>query len=115
MSKKKSKTTCTADEDSLKVNGGTLYGSTWSNNQVPASVNQSTTMQQVDIKPSRQRVWTVLLSTVVACLPGLLGGCALAFPSGALLDLTDLEPRPDYKFDTTLSDVFGVINVSVSM
>ena len=111
MSYKKLKAISTIDENSLIYAGGSLYGSTWSSSQVPAPVNQSTTTRQRDTKSSRQRIWTVLLSTVVACLPGLVAGCVLAFPSGALLDLTHLEPRPDYKFDTTLSDVFGVIHV----
>ena len=75
--------------------------------RMPVSVTKSTNTQ-VELKASRQRVWTVFMSAVIVSLPALLVGCTLSFSSGALLDLTDLEPRPDYKFDTTLSDVFGV-------
>lgn len=35
-------------------------------------------------------------------------GCTVGFPSAALLDLQELETRPQYKFDTVLSDVFAV-------
>ena len=45
---------------------------------------------------------------LVASVPALLVGCTVGFPSAALLDLQDLETRPQYKFDTVLSDVFAV-------
>ena len=86
---------------------GSGYGSTWSN-EVPAPVQQSTTTQQVDLKPAHQRVWSVFVSSVVACLPALLGGCTLGFSSAALLDLTELEPRSEFIFNTVQSDIFGV-------
>ena len=65
---------------------------------------------EVAVKPKkvRQRLWTVVLSAIVACIPFLLVGCTLGFPSGALLDLTDLEDRPDYKLSRELADLFGV-------
>ena len=67
--------------------------------------NKSTQLQP---KRVHQRLWSIFLSAFVASLPALLVGCTLGFPSGALLDLVDLEDRPDFKFDTILSDVFGV-------
>ena len=45
---------------------------------------------------------------LVASVPALLVGCTVGFPSAALLDLQELETRPQYKFDTILSDVFAV-------
>lgn len=45
---------------------------------------------------------------LVASVPALLVGCTVGFPSAALLDLQQLEARPEYKFDTVLSDVFAV-------
>lgn len=49
-----------------------------------------------------------MLFVTIASLPALLVGCTLAFPSIALLDLSELEERPDYRLSTLLSDVFGV-------
>ncbi len=72
-----------------------------------AEVNYGGLVQNVRFS-SRERVWTVFVSSIVVSLPALLVGCTLAFPSGALLDLTDLEPRKDFKFDNVLSDIFGV-------
>ena len=65
---------------------------------------------EIAVKPKkvRQRLWTVILSAIVACIPFLLVGSTLGFPSGALLDLTDLEDRPDYKLSRELADLFGV-------
>ncbi len=62
----------------------------------------------VKTKKVRQRLWTVMLSVVVACIPFLLAGCTLGFPSGALLDLTDLEERTDFKLTRQQADLFGV-------
>jgi hypothetical protein len=45
---------------------------------------------------------------LVASTPALLVGCTVGFPSAALLDLQELETRPQYKFGTVLSDVFAV-------
>lgn len=56
----------------------------------------------------RKRRWTVVLSAVVACIPFILVGCTLGFPSGALLDLTDLEDRQEYKLTREQADLFGV-------
>ena len=57
---------------------------------------------------SRERLWTTVLFVNIASLPALLVGCTLAFPSIALLDLSELEERPDFRLSTLLSDVFGV-------
>ncbi len=56
----------------------------------------------------RQRVWSTVLSAIVACIPFLLVGCTLGFPSGALLDLTELEPREQFKLTREQADLFGV-------
>ena len=48
----------------------------------------------------RERFWSTALYSVVASGPVFLVGCTIAFPSAALLDLTD--------FDSTQSDLFGV-------
>ena len=45
---------------------------------------------------------------LVASVPALLVGCTVGFPSAALLDLQQLETRPQFKLDTVLSDVFAV-------
>ena len=95
--------TSTSKGGTLKYNGFG-YGSNWST-KVPASVDESTTTQRVS---SRQQVWGVFVSATVASLPAFLVGCTLGFSSSALLDLTDLERRPEYKFTITLSDTFGV-------
>ena len=46
-----------------------------------------------------------MLSVTVACIPFLLAGCTLGFPSGALLDL---EERTDLKLTRQQADLFGV-------
>ena len=45
---------------------------------------------------------------LVASVPAMLVGCTVGFPSAALLDLQQLETRPQFKLDTVLSDVFAV-------
>ena len=67
-------------------------------------------INKVTVKPKkvRQRLWTTVLSAIVACIPFLLVGCTLGFPSGALLDLTDLEERTDFKLTREQADLFGV-------
>ena len=50
----------------------------------------------------------VFYYAVAASFAAILCGCTLSFPSSAVLDLTDSEPRPEFKFDVRLSDVFGV-------
>ena len=59
------------------------------------------------------RVWSTCLSTIVACIPALLVGYTIAFPSSAVLVLMDgwkegRLPGKDYQFSTELSSVFGV-------
>ena len=48
----------------------------------------------------RERIWSTALYSVVASGPAFLVGCTIAFPSAALLDLTD--------FGSAQSDLFGV-------
>ncbi len=86
-------------------NSRSKYGSLWSN-EVPSPMDKSGSTQITSA--IRERIWAVFVSAAISSLPALLVGCTLAFPSGALLDLTDLEPRKDFKFDSVLSDVFGV-------
>ena len=50
----------------------------------------------------------VFYYAIAASFAAILSGCTLSFPSSAVLDLTDSEPRPGFKFDVRLSDVFGV-------
>ena len=71
--------------------------------------SRSQSPASVPIKPKyKERVWVTLLLASVASIPALLVGCTLGFPSAALLDLKDLEERPEFKFNSLLSDVFGV-------
>ena len=64
--------------------------------------------------PTEKKAWhtsisiSVLYYVTAASCSALLSGCTLGFPSGAVLDLTDSEPRKEYKFDGQLSDIFGV-------
>ena len=74
---------------------------------------QSSNSEEVSEVPvkANQRIWTVILSAIVACIPFLLVGSTLGFPSGVLLDLADkMEERPDLNLSTQLADVFGVRN-----
>ena len=74
----------------------------------PAPTKGQSTQVQPKLGRGRERLWTTVLFVTIASLPALLVGCTLAFPSIALLDLSELEERPDYKLSTLLSDVFGV-------
>ena len=76
----------------------------------PAPVQGQSTQFQPKLgqERSRERLWTTVLFVTIASLPALLVGCTLAFPSIALLDLSELEERPDFRLSTLLSDVFGV-------
>ena len=53
-------------------------------------------------------LFTTFVIIIVACVPALLVGCTLGFPSAALLDLRENESRMKYKFNTVMSDIFGV-------
>jgi len=75
------------------------------------AINDITVSTVSKVKKVRQRLWTTILSTIVACIPFLLIGCTLGFPSGALLDLTDLEPREEFKLTREQADLFGVRTV----
>jgi len=82
------------------------YGSTLVNDiKPPVSSIQSGQPAKVS---KRERLWSVFISSVIVSIPALLGGCTLGFPSGTILDLDQYEDRPDFKFNSVLSDVFGV-------
>ena len=74
----------------------------------PAPRQGQSTQVQPKKGRARERLWTTVLFVTIASLPALLVGCTLAFPSIALLDLSELEEREDFKLSTLLSDVFGV-------
>lgn len=74
----------------------------------PAPRQGESAQVQPKLGRGRERIWTTVLFVTIASLPPLLVGCTLAFPSIALLDLSELEKRPDYKLNTLLSDLFGV-------
>ena len=74
----------------------------------PAPKQGQSTQVQPKLGRGRERLWTTVLFVTIASLPALLVGCTLAFPSIALLDLSELEERPEYRLSTLLSDVFGV-------
>ena len=72
---------------------------------------QEVSIKEVTVNSKKvrgQRLWTTVLSTIVACMPFLLAGCTLGFPSGAILDLTDLEKRTEFKLTREQADLFGV-------
>ena len=92
------------------VNGPLLRDG--SHNVMPPARNLGlSTQAQPKLGPQRERLWTTVLFVTIASIPALLVGCTLAFPSIALLDLSELEKRPDYRLSTVLSDVFGVRSV----
>ena len=53
-----------------------------------------------------ERLWSTALSVATVSTLSLLIGFTLGFPSSALLNLGDLPE--EYRFDTVLSDLFGV-------
>ena len=57
-----------------------------------------------------ERLWPTSISALVASIPALMIGYTFAFPSSALLDLTeDSAGLPeDYRFSIGLADVFAV-------
>lgn len=57
-----------------------------------------------------ERLWPTCLSALVASIPALMIGYTFAFPSSALLDLTeDCAGLPeDYRFSLALADFFAV-------
>ena len=84
----------------LCASGSPGYGST----KVSAPTDKSST----ELVYSRHQVLGAFVSAVVASLPAFLVGVTLGFSSSALLDLDELEPRPEYKFNYILSDIYGV-------
>ena len=73
----------------------------------PAPKQGQSTQVQPGGRQCEQKLTTLLFVTI-ASIPALLVGCTLGFPSITLLDLSEQEERPEYKFNTLLSDVFGV-------
>lgn len=63
---------------------------------------------KVDTEVVKERRWVTVLMVVAAAFSSILCACVLGFPSAALLDLTESEPRKDFKFDNRLKDLFGV-------
>ena len=55
---------------------------------------------------TRERLWSTTVSALIASIPALLVGFTIGYPSPALLDLGDLPE--DFRFNTLLSDLFGV-------
>ena len=53
------------------------------------------------------RLWSVSYSVLTTSLLSLLLGATLAFSSPVLVELTQLEDT-EFRFDTLLSDIFGV-------
>ena len=78
----------------------------------PAPKQGQSTQAALKLGGQRERIWITALFVTISSLPALLVGCTLGFPSIALLDLRELETREDYKFNTILSDVFGVNRIS---
>ena len=81
----------------------------------PAPKQSESTQVQPKHGRQRERIWTTVVFVTIASVPALLVGCTLGFPSIALLDLRELEEREEYKFNTLLSDIFGVILYVTSM
>ena len=59
---------------------------------------------------TEERLWSTALSSLVAAIPALMIGYTFAYPSSALLDLTeDNAGLPeDYRFSVLLADIFAV-------
>lgn len=58
----------------------------------------------------RERLWSTSISALVASIPALMIGYTFAFPSSAILDLTeDRAGLPeDYWFSRSFSETFAV-------
>lgn len=59
---------------------------------------------------TKERLWSTSISALVASVPALMIGYTFAFPSSALLDLTeDRAGLPeDYQFSMSFSEIFAV-------
>ena len=53
------------------------------------------------------RLWSTIYSVLTSAMLSFLVGITLAYSSPALLELTQLEHQ-DFRFGSTLSDIFGV-------
>ena len=62
---------------------------------------------------TEERLWSTSVSALIASIPALMIGYTFAFPSSALLDLTeDNAGLPeDYQFSLSLSDIFAVSRI----
>lgn len=57
---------------------------------------------------SGQRIWTILILSVLAANTSLLGGYTLGYPSSSLLDLKNLTGDRTLKHDPVMQGLFGV-------
>ena len=59
---------------------------------------------------TEERLWTTGLSALIASIPALMIGYTFAFPSSAILDLTedDAGLPEDYRFSISFADIFAV-------
>ena len=72
-------------------------------NQVSSYINEEHSVALKTVAEdgtSDSSVLVTLLLIIVACVPALLVGCTLGFPSAAILDLHENERTPGYVFDT---------------
>ena len=77
----------------------------------PLNSSENLTLLQKGTTRTRERLWSTTVSALIAVIPALLVGFTLGYPSPALLDLGDLSE--DYRFNTLLSDLFGVSYVQL--
>ena len=63
-----------------------------------------------------ERLWTTGISALVASIPAFMIGYTFAFPSSAILDLTDDAAGlpEDYRFSLSFSDIFAASSYSSS-
>ena len=57
---------------------------------------------------TKMRLWTTLYSVVTSCMLSVLVGATLSYSGPVLLELEDERQPPDFRFNTVLSDMFGV-------
>ncbi len=90
---------------SLSVSNMANEDSTGEEKSSDDSIENAVAAATTDSPPLR--FWSVLYSTITSCLLTLLVGATLAFSSPVLLELTQLSD-PDFRFNTRLSNLFGV-------
>ena len=71
-------------------------------------------MSKLKYSSTEERLWSTSLSAVVASIPALMIGYTFAFPSSAILDLTEdkADLPEDYRFSHSLADIFAVNHTS---